>query len=110
MHPPADSAWERALDSREPAPQRVQAEGLADFVLPPWAAAAELPWLDGDAVAAWAGALPDEGARARAVDACRRAWLLHLRDALGPHYLLHETDEAYVLSSLELVVARATAA
>jgi len=38
-----------------------------------------------------------------------RAWLMHLHEMLGPRFWLYETDDAFVLSSLEERVARATA-
>ncbi|KQO14417.1 hypothetical protein ASF11_12245 [Acidovorax sp. Leaf76] len=48
-----------------------------------------------------------------AINQARRAWLLHLRDALGgrvqPHPHLHESEDVYILSALEPAVARATA-
>lgn len=33
--------------------------------------------------------------------ACQRLWLEHMRHVLGPHFRLSETDDAFVLSSLE---------
>lgn len=120
-------AWSRALQNREPAPERVRAADApaaadaadasdaphaADFDLPSHLAWANgFPWLDWGAVEAWTQsiqpALPEH--RRRAMEQCRRAWLLHLRDALGPDFLLHEADHALILSSLEPQVVRATA-
>lgn len=68
-----------------------------------------MPVFDWQAVAAWLDQLPAED-RADARDQARRAWLLHLRDALGGSFYLHESEHAYVLSSLEPNVALATAA
>ena len=46
---------------------------------------------------------------ADALNQGRRAWLLHLRDALGTHMHLHEGADCFILSPLEPSVARATA-
>ncbi|WP_432726001.1 hypothetical protein [Variovorax sp. W6] len=69
-----------------------------------------LPFLDWQAVDEWAASMDDEELQRTAVEQAKRAWLLHLRDALGPHFHLHESDNAYVLSSLEDIVTGATAA
>lgn len=110
---PAESeAGVRPLEAREPAPQHVSAAGVADFELAPHIAhSSGFPWLDWEAVAAWVGSIDSDppGARGQALAACRRAWLLQLRDALGPEFLLHESESALVLSSLEPNVVRATA-
>lgn len=66
------------------------------------------PLVDWQAASAWTGAL-DATLAAQARDTLHRGWLLHLRDALGEHVFLHETADAYVLSSLEPRVAAATA-
>jgi hypothetical protein len=66
------------------------------------------PILDWRALDEWAGRKPDADGDGAAIDAGRRAWLLHLRAALGPHFELIETDAAYVLTSLEPRVAKAT--
>lgn len=65
--------------------------------------------LDWGALDAWAASAGDPAAQREAVASGRRAWLLHLRDALGSHFHLHESADAWVLSSLEPVVASATA-
>ncbi|WP_208512790.1 hypothetical protein [Variovorax paradoxus] len=70
----------------------------------------DLPLLDWQALEAWASSQDDPGLRREALARGRRAWLLHLRDALGPHFHLYESEQAWVLSSLEPVVAAATAA
>jgi hypothetical protein len=67
------------------------------------------PVVDWHAVAGWVDAIEPADRRAQARNQSRRAWLLHLRDALGPHYWLHESDCAYVLSPLERKAAAATA-
>jgi hypothetical protein len=47
--------------------------------------------------------------RPAARTACQRLWLEHMRHALGPHFKLSETENAFVLSSLEEVQQRAAA-
>jgi len=68
-----------------------------------------VPMPDWSAVDAWAGAIGGPDHRAPAIDAVRRGWLLHLRDALGPHFWLQESPHALILSALEPAVADATA-
>lgn len=67
-----------------------------------------IPMLEWRALDEWASRKPDVDGDGAGVDAGRRAWLLHLRDALGPHFDMIETDVAYVLTSLEPRVAQAT--
>jgi hypothetical protein len=69
-----------------------------------------LPLLDWQALDAWASSMGDADLQRTAIALGKRAWLLHLRDALGPDFRLFESDDAFVLSSLEDVVAIATAA
>ena len=64
-----------------------------------------LDWRDVDA--ALAGL--DNAERPAARTACQRLWLEHMRHALGPHFKLIETEQAFVLSSLEDGPQRATA-
>lgn len=70
--------------------------------------------LDWQAVDEWA-ARPEaaDPVVTEAINQARRAWLLHLRDALAgrvqPHPHLHESEDVYILSALEPAVARATA-
>lgn len=68
-----------------------------------------IPLADWQAVTGWAATIDDLDQRTRGVDAVRRAWLLHLRDALGPGFRLHESEHALVLSALEPSMADATA-
>jgi hypothetical protein len=63
--------------------------------------------MDWSAVHAWAAAAPDAAGQSAALNDAHRAWLMHMRDALGAHFHLLETDECYLLSSLESAVARA---
>jgi hypothetical protein len=73
----------------------------------------ELPVLDWPALERWAhGEAPAEVSESQCIHAIeqgRRAWLLHLREALGAHVGLRETDDAFVLSSLSERQARGTA-
>ncbi|MET3182179.1 UNVERIFIED_ORG: hypothetical protein ABIC43_005354 [Variovorax guangxiensis] len=68
-----------------------------------------LPLLSWQALNAWAGSMNDAHRERLAIQRGRRAWLLHLRDALGPHFHLYESEEAFVVSSLEDTVVVATA-
>ena len=92
-----------------PAPQRLDAHSLPDFDV-----AAHLqhphgvPVLDWAALDAWAATLGQGDAANGAREQGRRAWLLHLRDTLGPGAWLHETEHAMLLSTLEPRVASAT--
>ncbi|WCM93857.1 hypothetical protein M5C99_03770 [Acidovorax sp. NCPPB 2350] len=67
------------------------------------------PMPDWPLVNTWLDSIASDGARLDARLRCHRSWLLHLRTALGPHFWLHETANAFVLSSLEENVAQATA-
>lgn len=69
-----------------------------------------LPLLDWRALHAWAGSMNDAHRQRFAIEQGQRAWLLHLRDALGPHFHLYESEGTCVLSSLEDSVVVATAA
>lgn len=99
---------ETPSNPNEPAPEEITIAGLE----PLWIGKHirwhnGLPILDWDAVQAWL----DKAASTLQGDAwtaCERAWLLHLRDALGPGYTLSESDGAALLSSLEPNLSRAT--
>jgi hypothetical protein len=108
----ADRAWALALETREPAPERVSIAAGADIELQHHLTQKNgFPWLDWSAVAHWTRSIQAERPSdpMSADRQCRRAWLLHLRDALGPDFLLHESEHSLILSSLEPQVARATA-
>ena len=95
----------------EPAPTHLEAPGVAGFnVLAHLQNPQDLPQLDWPALDAWSrgagGRAPE--AVAEALNQGRRAWLLHLRDALGIHMHLHEGADCFILSPLPLSVARAT--
>ena len=85
----------------ESAPASVAVDSLQPFdVAPHLHCPAGLPLLASTALRAWCAPLGDGDARRQAVALARRAWLLHLRDALGSGYRLYETAEAWVLSPL----------
>jgi len=65
------------------------------------------PMLDWPAAEAWRATVADEAVRTAVRVDLHRAWLAHLRDALGEHFWLHESDDALILSSLETAVAGA---
>lgn len=96
----------------DPAPERIAMPGVETLDLAQHMGVVHgFPLIDWSAVQQWLAAF--EGApeqRQQAMSSVRRAWLLHLRDALGPEYFhLHESQDAYVLSSLEPNVVNATA-
>ena len=61
------------------------------------------PILDWAALDQWAGG------NLAALERGRRAWLLHFRDAMPPPAHLHETPDAWVLSSFQASTARIAA-
>jgi hypothetical protein len=93
-----------------PPPQALRAAGVPDFAFAPHLQDVNgFPIPDWTAVDEWRSKIADERERADAGCVSRRAWFEHLREALGPRFWLHETDDAIVLSSLEPAVAAATA-
>lgn len=90
----------------QPAPTEVIAEDSSE----PFPLLRHLHSHEGMPIIDWAKALEwvlegsDDPAVVNAVDACKRGWLLHLRDALG--YALHESEHAFVLSPLDERAAR----
>jgi hypothetical protein len=66
-----------------------------------------LPALDWDAVYSWLDATEDEAIKAEAWGRMERAWLTHMREALGRDYRLMESDQSIVLSSLTSSSAKA---
>lgn len=65
----------------------------------------EFPVLDWSAIQAWA----DKGPQGLGYQLGKKAWLMHLRDALGASYRLYESSDAFILSPLENNVVLATA-
>lgn len=104
-------AAEAAEPPQQPAPEQIILEGL-----PPFELAAHLnlqngfPIMDWKAVRAWLKLADSDELQATAWAACERAWLLHLRDALGGNYRLVESGRAAVLTALAPRAAAATLA
>lgn len=101
----------QAAAKAELAPDAIHVEGAAAF---PFAANLKLhhglPIADWEAVGRWLDASVPAERRAEAWLVCERAWLQHLRAALGDGYRLEEGGTAIVLSSLEPNVAQASVA
>ena len=94
----------RAAPAREhePAPGEVSAVGVTAFALRQHLSDVNgFAMLDWRAAQAWLDAIPDDDARSAARVDLHRAWLEHLRDALGDAFWLHESDDVLILSSLE---------
>ena len=113
-------SYERAMAQQAAAPtagvdapapaQSLSAPGVASLALEEHIGHVNgFPLLDWTAVGKWLNAIEAEPARRETRTQAQRAWLLHLRDTLGPNVWLFETEHAFVLSSLEEAVARATA-
>jgi hypothetical protein len=66
------------------------------------------PLVDWHAVEDWISRIQSADLQAQAWSECERGWLLHLRDALGPHYRYDESTGAAVVSSLDPQLARKT--
>lgn len=108
---PKQSAITAVVATLPPPPVAISAESADDFsVTKNLLDANGLPVLDWDAAQHWVDGIADEAAQARAWSQCERAWLEHLRVALGPEYQLREHSAALLLSTLEENVAEATLA
>src|ERR1041384_8242101 len=59
-----------------------------------------IPVLDWAAVEQWVAGIADIDAQEQAWALCDRAWLLHVREALGPEFHLAESEGAALVSSL----------
>jgi len=66
------------------------------------------PHLNWTPVRAWVEGLSGDELRSLAWTSAERAWLLHMRQAMGPDFHLSESPNALLVSSLEPNVARAT--
>jgi hypothetical protein len=113
MQTPAKSGSRRCEEAslgRPDAPLVLAGSGTADFsVADHLACVSGVPLLDWRALSDWAQTCDSTEATASAIDAGRRAWLLHLRDALGSGACLHVSDDVCILSTLEPRVVQATA-
>jgi len=95
---------------RERAPDTIEAAGLSPFKLNEhFFDGHGFPILDWEALETWADAAATPESRQDAIELGRRAWLMHLRDCIGPYAQLVETETAWVVSSFEPAVANATA-
>lgn len=68
------------------------------------------PLLDRAAAKHWLSLVDDSAVRAQAADALGHAWLLHLRDASGSRFGVHESTGAWLLSALDRSIVEADAA
>jgi hypothetical protein len=66
------------------------------------------PIMDWATIHSHVASIESDALQGRMWSAVERAWLLHLRAALGPRFRINETDHAMLLSSLEANVASAT--
>ncbi len=90
-------------------PSDVSAPGVSSFLFTSHLSLeGGFPIPDWTAAQAWVETIPEEGEQASAWTRIERAWLEHLQLGLGPAYRLHENKDAFVLSTLEPHVARAT--
>lgn len=93
----------------EAPPAEISVDGVPAF---PFARHIELregyPIPDWKAVQAWVSSLGSDDLQGQAWSAAERAWLLHVREALGKTFALCESSNAMLLSSLEPNVAHST--
>jgi hypothetical protein len=68
-----------------------------------------LPMLDGHRLASWLNDNLAAEFRKAIWEEAKRAWLLHVRDALGANFQITESETALLLSSLNPATARTTA-
>lgn len=107
---PETSQTDRASSISSDAPLLLTCSGAADFMVSDHLAFANgVPILDWNALSEWALTCGSSEAAAFAKDQGRLAWLLHLRDAIGPEAHVHVADDSYILSTLEPNVVQATA-
>jgi hypothetical protein len=103
------SAEVAATPALPPPPVAISAGTVGDFgIASNLLDANGLPLLDWNAAQKWVGSIPGEAAQAQAWTDCERAWLQHLRAALGSEYRLREKGSAVLLSTLQDNLAEAT--
>ncbi len=108
--PPSEGDAAVPGEVAEPAPEQLDMPEMLSLHLSDCMAVHNgIPFMDWAKLGAWAATAPDAAGERAAVTAGQRAWLLHLRDALGPHFRLLETEAAFVLSARERHVAQAAA-
>lgn len=95
--------------AQEESPREVALEGNPPFPLRDHLSFYNgLPFLDWEAARPWIDASSSDALQGQAWNACERAWLLHMRDALGDTFRLDELGDAALVSSLEPRLAQAT--
>jgi len=105
----SDGAAPGPATDRQALPEEIRVAGIAPFrIVGHMSLHNGLPMVDWPSVQSWIDDVVPEKDRAQAWSDCERAWLLHLRHALGPGYHLQENEGAAVLSSLEPHIAKAT--
>jgi hypothetical protein len=100
----------RTSHEREAAPEIIQVTGTTPFDLSAHLSMPDsIPILDWQALQSWALTAGNAQSQRQAIELGRKAWLLQLRDQMGPYAQVHESEHALILSSLEPNVVRATA-
>jgi hypothetical protein len=96
-------------DAEPLAPDEICAPGVSPFDLRSKVVdASGFPSVDWTAAQSWVESVPGDSAKADAWAACERAWLEHLRAALGGEYRVRSEGSAILLSTLPANVADAT--
>lgn len=108
--PNASASTMPDLSAIEPAPWGLQAHDGSEWSLQPYLGLVQhVPLLDWKALADWAQGQGDHTAQVQAIEQGRRAWLLHLRQALWPQMAVRAAEQVLMLSSLDDVEAQALA-
>lgn len=68
-----------------------------------------IPILDWTSLKAWVRSSFEEAQVCVAIEQGRRAWLLHMAEAIGPDAHLYESEQSFILSTLEPRVVKAMA-
>ncbi len=107
----ASAQGEQALQQGglEPPPSEVGVDGAPGFPIAQHIVLHDgYPIIEWSTAQSWVSEITSVELQGSAWSAVQRAWLLHMRGALGPKFRLHESSNAMLLSSLEANVARAT--
>ncbi len=106
---PATETLHDPAATQPPAPQQVSVDGLAPFrIVEHLGMHNGFPIPDWNAVHAWLAQTESAALQETGWNACERAWLMHLREALGERYHLVESGSATVVSTLVPGTAAAT--
>jgi hypothetical protein len=106
LSPGAVDAGNERVHVAEP-PDAVEVAGRRFVVAECLSYTEGLPHLDWNAVSEWVAAFPDDAQRDHAWGLCERAWLDHLRAALGAGHKVRESGTTLLLCSLEERTAKA---